>query len=578
MILQLFTLLGSLGIFLYGMGMMSSGLQKAVGDKLRTIFLPWMTSNPLKRVISGLGITATIQSSSATTVMVVSYVNAGLLTLAQAVSVIMGANIGTTVTPWLISLLGFGFNLSYLVFPLVGIGFIASMSKKSKAKEIGELIIGFALMFLGLMYMKSAIPPLSGHPQAIALINSLSDKGFWSVIIFVIIGILITFILQSSSASVSLTLILISMGWLPFDMSAAMVLGANIGTTITANIAATIANVQAKRAALIHSLFNIFGVFTWGLIFFYPFLRLTGKITTLTGCPDPNTLLYTTDALTGSAAFSSIYGIAIVHTMFNVINTMILIGLSGIIVRIVTWAIKDPQPEKDKNGLSLKYIRGGLLSTPSLSLEQAFNEIINFAHTAQEGFAYVNKAVNENDADKFEEYRMKLVECEEVTDKFEYEIASFLNGITTNEISGEEAEEVKVMYRIIGELESIGDSCENISRILNRLRVHKQSFDENAISNINLMVFKVNEAFAVMLSNLNAAGNDKPVNIEAAYACEKNINSTRNTLRDQGIQQIEKQSENYQSNNYFLDLIAELEAMGDFIINISQAIVKDNTD
>jgi len=510
--------------------------------------------------------------------MVVSFVNAGLLTLAQSVSIIMGANVGTTVTTWIIALLGFSFNLSYMVFPLLAVGFVLAMSKKGKLKAASEMIIGFSLLFLGLMYMKSAIPPLSAYPQDFGLVERWTCNGFGSVLLFVLLGIAITFILQSSSAGIALTLIIVNIGWIPFEMGAAFVLGANIGTTITANVAASIGNVHAKRAALIHSLFNIFGVMTWGLIFFHPFLHLVGKIITIFGLPDPSYLTFSLTPMQGRAATSAICGIAMVHTMFNLTNTLILVWFNHFIVKIVKWIIKDPEKDGKQSDFKLKFISAGRLGTPSLSLDQAFNEIINFAVTAKEGFGNVKLALNEKDPDKFEAYRTRLVECEEVTDRFEYEIASFLNGITSEELSGNEAEEVKMMYRVIGELESLGDSCENISRLLSRLRAHKQEFDEEAIGNINLMIFKVDEAFTVMISNLNQAKEGKLTNIDNAYSAEQNINSTRNELREEGIGQIEKQSGNYQSSNYFLDMIAELEAMGDFIINVSQAVVSNNED
>lgn len=578
MILQICTLLGALGLLLYGMYMMSSGLQKISGDKLRTIFLPWMTSNPIKRVLSGLGITAIIQSSRATTVMVISFVNAGLLTLAQATGVIMGANIGTTVTTWIVALLGFNINLNHLIFPLIAIGFICSMFKKSRIKEISELIIGFSLLFLGLLYMKSAIPALSSYPQDLPWLSKWACNGFLSVLLSVILGIVITFIIQSSSASISLAMIIVYLGWIPFEMGAGFVLGANIGTTITGNIAASVGNKNAKRAALIHSLFNIIGVVAWALIFFHPFLHLIGKIITIFGLPDPSRLAFGTTAISMADGFAAVCGIAMVHTMFNLINACILIWFSHIIVKFVCWFIKEPEKAKDEQNFALKYISSGRLGTPSLSLDQALNEIINFASNAHDGFSYVKQAVNETDPDKFEIYRTKLVECEEITDKFEYEIAAFLNGITSQELSAEEGEEVKVMYRVIGELESLGDSCENISRLLARLRAHKQEFDEDAIANLNLMIGKVEAAFQVMETNLNQAKDGKLVNIDNAYNAENNINNLRNALREEGIQQIEKQEGHYQASNYFLDLVAELEAMGDFIINISQAVVRNNEE
>jgi phosphate:Na+ symporter len=575
MLLQILTLIGALGMFLFGMTMMSSGIQKAAGEKMRS-FLSWMTSNPFKGVLTGLGITSVIQSSSATTVMVVSFVNAGLLSLSQAVGVIMGANIGTTVTSWIVSIFGFKFDISMFSFPLMALGFILSISKKSKTKNIGEFIIGFALLFLGLAYMKENVPDLNSHPEIFSFISRWTGYGFGSVLIFLLFGTVLTLILQSSSATVALTLIMVNMGWIPFEMGAAMVLGENIGTTITANLAAAVANVQAKRAALAHTLFNVFGVM-WVLVIFKPFLRFIGWLITLLGYPDPMNLTFTGGTMDPASGTSLLYGISMLHTMFNLINTLILIWFTDVIVKIVTTIIKDPVKKKDDN-FQLRYISAGRMSTPAISLEQAFKEVINFALTSKEGFQYVKLAVNVKSWDDFEQYRIKLVEYEEIADKFEFEIAAFLNGVTTEEISGEEAEEVKVMYRVIGELESLGDSCENISRLLDRLRVHGQKFEESTTSKINLMIYKVNEAYTVMVSNLKAADEGTLFKIDNAYAAEDNINETRDTLRDEGIQMIEKQSGNYQTANYFLDLVSELEAMGDFIINVSQVVVRESAD
>ena len=288
MLLQIFTLFGALGMFLYGMNLMSSGLQKTAGGRMRAI-LGSMTSNRFKSVLTGLGITSVIQSSSATTVMVVGFVNAGLLMLEQAIGVIMGANIGTTVTAWLISLLGFKMDISVLAVPLMAVGFVLSLSKIEKRRNVSEFIIGFSLLFLGLSLMKNSVPDLQQTPEVLSFIQTWSNFGFWSVLIFMVFGTLLTLVLQSSSATMALTLIMLNLGWLPFDMAAAMVLGENIGTTITANIAAAVANTNAKRAALAHTLFNLFGV-VWALILFKPFTALIGVIIEAMGYPNPDTM------------------------------------------------------------------------------------------------------------------------------------------------------------------------------------------------------------------------------------------------------------------------------------------------
>ena len=323
-ILQIFTLLGALGMFLYGMNLMSSGLQKAAGDKLRG-FLSAMTSNPFKGVMTGLGITSIIQSSSATTVMVVSFVNAGLLTLTQAIGVIMGANIGTTVTAWMVSWLGFKADISILAVPLMLFGFLCSNSKKDQHKNIGELIVGFSLLFLGLSFMKESVPDLRETPQVLEFVTSWAAHGFGSVLLFLAFGTVLTLVLQSSSATMAITLIMLSLGWIPFNMACAMVLGENIGTTITANIAASVGNTQAKRAAMSHTIFNVFGVI-WALILFNPFLQLVGTITeNLFGLPNPAADGFTITKATSAESTAALYGLSMLHTLFNTINTLLLV-------------------------------------------------------------------------------------------------------------------------------------------------------------------------------------------------------------------------------------------------------------
>ena len=572
MVLQILTLIGALGMFLYGMNTMSSGLQKAAGEKLRN-FLAAMTSNPVKGVLTGLGITAIIQSSSATTVMVVGFVNAGLLTLTQAVGVIMGANIGTTVTAWLISLLGFKMDISVLSIPLMAVGFICSMSKKSRTKNIGEFIIGFALLFLGLSFMKESVPDLETHPEVLSFISRWTGFGFGSVLIFLAFGTLLTLVLQSSSATVALTLIMLNMGWIPFEMAAAMVLGENIGTTITANIAAAVGNVQAKRAAIAHTLFNITGVI-WALALFKPFLAFIGKIITLLGYPDPTTTSFVGE-LGGEqteASTAALYGVSMLHTMFNLINTCILIWFIPWIVKAVMWIIKSPAKPEEEN-FKLKYINAGHLATAEMAIEQAMKEIVHFAEISRKGLGYVKLAINEQDPDKFEEYRQKLVKYEEISDRIEYEIASFMNSLSKEDISGDSKAQIRSMYKIISELESLGDSGEAISRILSRKNAHGKVFDKEEIRTLTLMTDRVDKAYEVMIANLNA-GYGSLKDISNAYDAEQDINEMRNNLREEEIVNIEHDGKNYQTSVYYMDILSELETMGDFMINVSQALVK----
>lgn len=570
-ILQIFTLLGAMGMFLYGMNLMSSGLQKAAGDRLRG-FLSAMTSNPFKRVLTGVGITALIQSSSATTVMVVSFVNAGLLTLVQAIGVIMGANIGTTITAWMVSLLGFKADISILAVPLMLLGFLFSNSKKNQHKNIGELIVGFSLLFLGLSFMKESVPDLKQTPEVLEFVRQWSGYGFWSVLIFLGVGTVLTLILQSSSATMAITLIMLSMGWIPFPMACAMVLGENIGTTITANIAASVGNPSAKRAALSHTIFNVFGVI-WALALFRPFLGLVGKIIEVMGFPNPAASGFAVENPDGADGTAALYGLSMLHTLFNLINTLILVWFTELIAKVVTKLVKEPE-NKEEKAFRLKYIDAGPLATPELATEQAFKEIIHFARISKNGLGYARAAINETDADKFEELRAKLVKYEEISDRIEYEIATFLNAVSAQEISERTSYMIKAMYKIIGELESLGDSGESISRILSRRNVHNKSFDSETIKKLNAMVDLVENTYDVMIENLTLAFDGKLEEISNAYAAEDRINNLRNNLRDEEIESIESDRKNYQTSVYYMDIVSEFETMGDFMINISQTLYK----
>ena len=566
-ILQIFTLLGALGMFLYGMNLMSSGLQKAAGDKLRS-FLSAMTSNPAKGVLTGLGVTTVIQSSSATTVMVVSFVNAGLLTLAQAISVIMGANIGTTVTAWLVAWLGFKADISILAVPMMLLGFLFSNSKKNQHQNIGELIVGFSLLFLGLSFMKNSVPDLRETPQVLEFVTTWASHGFGSVLLFLAFGTVLTLVLQSSSATMAITLIMLSMGWIPFHMACAMVLGENIGTTITANIAASVGNTQAKRAAMSHTIFNVFGVI-WALILFQPFTALVGKVIELFGLPNPAAEGFAVVEGDMSSSTAALYGLSMLHTMFNTINTLILVWFIKYIEKAVVWIIKPKNQEAEP--FRLKYISAGPLATPELAAAQAFDEIVHFAEISRNGLGYAKQAIAA-DAKHFDELREKLVKYEEISDRIEYEIAAFLNGVSAGDISEATSMKIKAMYKIIGELESLGDSGEAISRMLSRRNEHKKTFSAETIDNINLMLEKVDNAYEVMITNLNAAHEGTLTTIKNAYDAEEQINVLRNELREAEIEALEDNQKNYQTSVYYIDIINELEHMGDYMINISQSL------
>ena len=569
MILQLFTLLGALGMFLYGMNMMSSGLQKTAGSRMRA-FLGSLTSNRFKGVLTGLGITSVIQSSSATTVMVVGFVNAGLLALEQAIGVIMGANIGTTVTAWFISLLGFKADISIFAVPLMAVGFLLSISKIEKRRNISEFIIGFSLLFLGLSLMKNSVPDLQQTPEVLSFIKTWSGFGFGSVLIFLVFGTVLTLVLQSSSATMALTLIMLNLGWLPFDMAAAMVLGENIGTTITANIAAAVANANARRAALAHTLFNLFGVI-WALLLFRPFISLVCIIIEAMGYPSPMSIAYgTTTSLDGGASISALYGLSMLHTLFNTFNTCILIWFVPQIAKIVTLAIK-PKNDKDEDVVHLKFIDAGPMGTAELAIDQAKNETIHFANILRNELGYIKSAINATTEADFEFYRGKLIKYEEISDRIEYEIASFLNSLPQDSISEKTRAQSKALFKIIGEMESLGDSGEAISRILSRRNEHGKRFTDKNVEQIDKMLQLLDNTYAIMIANLEK-GFDGKADVALAVEAEVELNDMRNRLREEEVRNIEEGKESYTSSVYYIDLISEIERMGDYIINISQAL------
>lgn len=568
MLLQILTLLGALGMFLFGMNMMSSGLQKASGNRLRKL-LSSITSNRFRGVLTGFGITALIQSSSATTVMVVGFVNAGLLTLIQAVGVIMGANIGTTMTAWIITLLGFKADISIIAVPLMALGFILSMMKSEKRKNIGEFIIGFALLFLGLSFMKSSVPDLESSPEVLSFIRGWTNYGFGSVLLFLLIGTVLTLILQSSSATVALTMVMLTMGWMPFEYSAAMILGENIGTTITANIAATVGNTSAKRAALAHTVFNVFGVI-WALTFFRPFVGFIGNIIELMGLPNPTTIGL--DVTSEENQTALLYGLSMLHTVFNLITTLILVWFCPQIVKLVSAIIKMPKSTEEQEVFSLKYINVGPISTAELSIKQALKEVVHFGRISQKGLDYALRAVNSKTGNEFDIYRNKLVKYEEISDRMELEIANYLHKIPTADISASTSEKIRTLYKIIGELESLGDSGETIGNIIVRRNLHNKRFNEEELKSITNMFDKVKLAYDVMIDNLVSVADGKSVDLTSAHNVENQINELRNNLRDEEMYKMESKGD-FLTSVYYLDLISELERMGDYIINVSQALV-----
>ena len=558
MITQIFTLLGALAMFLYGMNMMSTGIQKAAGNRLRSL-LGAMTSNPFKGVLTGLGITAIIQSSSATTVLVVSFVSAGLLTLSQAIGVIMGANIGTTVTAWIISILGFKFDIAALSIPLFLAGFILMQLKKDKYHSIGEFIIGFSLLFLGLSLIKSSVPDLKSTPEVLSFIRDWTSWGFGSVLIFVVFGTVLTLVLQSSSATMAITLIMLNEGWIPFEMGAAMVLGENIGTTITANIAAAMGNVNARRTALTHTIFNIFGVI-WALALFRPFIALDKAVVGLIG------------------EFNPLVGLSMFHTLFNTINTLLLVWFIPQLEKLVTKIRPDKKHKGEDNHEHIRYISGGPVATPELGATMALMETAHFASVSSNEVQIIEDALENINNDEFEEHRARLVKYEQISDNIEKEIASFLGHLTEEEVSVNTSKLIKALYRINSELESLGDSGECISRILSRIKSLGAPLSQERQRGITHMLTALRSAYQTMVSNLNSMSSSNDAlrcDLNRALDDEKAINCLRDRLRDEEFSRIERcdlTEEEYSFSTLYLDTVAELERMGDYIINISEAL------
>ena len=577
-LLNVLSVLGGLAMFLYGMALMSEGLQKAAGDRLRA-FMAKMTSNAFKRVLTGTVVTCLVQSSSATTIMVVSFVNAGLLTLGNAIGVIMGANIGTTLTAWITSL-GFSVNIALFAVPMMGIGFVLHSSKKATMKNIGQFLMGFAVMYVGLTFMKDCSNEILGQYQTgmMNFFGSINGFGFGSILLFLIAGAVLTIVLQASSATMAITMLLAASGLIDFKLAVAMVLGENIGTTITANIAAAVANTSAKRAARAHTIFNIVGVI-WVLCAFGPIVKLICVI--MEGLDFYNPMEASrqlalvakngtelTPELMDTYKNSLLYGIAMLHTLFNITNTLVLIWFTPLIEKAVVWLVKEPKGEAEV--YRLKYISGGPLHTAELSLQEAKLELIHFAEICRNGFGYVRDAINEHDQVKFDELNDKLIKYEEITDRIEYEIATYLNEVSKNELSLESSDKVKAMYKIIGEMESLGDSGESIGRILKRKEAHGKVFDKTILDRLNKMCDLIVKAYDVMIENLK---NENLRDISNPQNCEYNINECRNHLREEHIVNIESDSYNYLTGVYYMDVLAELEKIGDFLINISQAVV-----
>ena len=545
-------LIGSLGLFLYGMKIMSEGLQKVAGDRLRSI-LTAMTTNRVTGVLTGVLITALIQSSSATTVMVVSFVNAGLLTLAESISVIMGANIGTTVTAWIISIFGFKVDMAAFALPLLAIALPLIFSGKSNRKSVGEFIFGFSFLFMGLSYLKANAPDLNANPEMLAFVQNYTDMGFFSILLFLFIGTILTMIVQASAATMAITLIMCANGWISLELGAALVLGENIGTTITANLAALTANTQAKRAALAHFVFNVFGVI-WVLIIFHPFMQLVNWVV--------DTFFQTSNP---EVAIS--YKLSAFHSIFNICNVCILIWGVKLIERTVCALI---HPKEEDEEPRLRFITGGMLSTAELSILQARKEIHLFAERTHRMFGMVQDLLHTEKDDDFNKLFSRIEKYENISDNMELEIANYLNQVSEGRLSSESKLQIRTMLREVTEIESIGDSCYNLARTINRKRQTNQDFTEKQYEHIHFMMKLTNDALAQMIVVVEKPEHQS-IDINKSFNIENEINNYRNQLKNQNILDVNNKEYDYQMGVYYMDIIAECEKLGDYIVNVVEA-------
>lgn len=585
-------LLGAVGLFLYGMKVMSEGLQKAAGDRLRNI-LSAMTRNRFTGTLTGIVITALIQSSSASTVMVVSFVNAGLMTLAQSMAVIMGANVGTTFTAWVIALFGFSVNISSFVLPMIGLAIPLLFSSKSRTKSIGEFIVGFAFLFMGLDMISQYVPDLQSNPEMFAFLQRYTSMGYWSVCIFLFVGLVLTMIIQSSAATFAITLIMCSKGWINFDLSCAIVLGSNIGTTITPILASLSGNAAAKRTAMGHLLFNLLGT-VWTMALFFPFIELTVWLTEALGFGDPtalagyvkhieltqpdlynhlfdNSLPASHDVVRqiGVMQTSVSYGLSMFHTIFNVVNLSVMIWFTNLFVKMVMALV--PSKKGDEEEFQLKFISGGLMNASELNLAQAEKELVVYGERVQRMIGMTQNIIHCKDND-FTHQFSRIEKYEEISDRMEIEIANYLNRCSEGRLSNEGKHRIASMLSIVSEIESIADSCYSITKTLVRQRDMQVKFNEEIYTNIDAMFVEVEAAMNNMLYLLSHMEHEREQDIIVSYNKEREINNMRNQLRSGNIENINNRHYEYQAGIFYMDIIADLEKTGDYIINVVDTI------
>ncbi len=545
-------LLGSIALLIYGMKVMSEALQKMAGPQLRHL-LGAMTTNRFSGVATGALVTVAVQSSAATTVMTVSFVNAALLTLTQAISIIMGANIGTTMSAWIMSA-GFSFNMANVVWPVFLVGII--LIQTGKQRYLGDFLFGlsFLLFALGMLKATGVEMDLASKPAVVAFFSSFKTN-YGTILLFLLIGTILTALVQSSAALMAITMVLCATGAITIFQGIALVMGENIGTTVTANLAAMSANTQARRTAMAHLVFNVFGVI-WVLILFFPFVRMVCGVVGL----DPNAAEQDPTKLS--------FALATFHTFFNVINTAILIWLIPQIEKLVCMIIK-PKQSEEEDEFRLQYIRGGLMKTPEISVLQAQKEIVVFGEKMQRLFALVRELYATQEEQPFEKLFERIQKGEDVSDQMENEIGKYLGDVGSAHLSDDTKEKIRSMMRQIGELESVGDSCFNLARIMRRKREHKVWFDDSINVGILQMYGLVDEALTQM--NRALSGHREEFNIGTSYDIEHQINNLRNELKDKNIANLDKNLYSYELGTVLNDLIGECEKAGDYVINVVQA-------
>ena len=554
-----FKLIGALALLMFGMKSMSDSLQKMAGPQLRHV-LGTMTTNRLTGILSGTLITAAVQSSTATTVMTVSFVNAGLLTLAQAISVIMGANIGTTLTAWIMSA-GFSFNITDFVWPAFFIAIILIYSKKRKI--IGDFIFGISFMFLGLGTLRqTGIDMDLAHNQPVLeFFASFDPHSFQTTITFLIIGSILTMCVQSSAAVMAITMILCSTGVLPIYQGIALVMGENIGTTVTSNVAALTANTQARRAAMAHMVFNIFGVL-WILCIFHPFIHL------VCGWVGFNDAMEKTDPHFVANATKLSFVLAAFHTTFNLANTFILVWFIPQIEKLVCKIIR-PKKNTDEDDFRLRFIQSGIMKTPEISVLEAQKEIHCFAERIQRMFGMVKTLLGETNEDKFVKLYSRIEKYEGISDNMEIEIAKYLDQVSDSHLSDETKAKIRAMLREISEIESIGDSCFNIARTLNRRFKSKEDFITSQYEHMHQMMELTDNALTQM--NITLVGHKGDNDANLSFNIENEINNYRNQLKSQNINDVNNHLYTYAIGTMYMDIIQECEKLGDYVVNVVEA-------